>query len=236
MSARSDNAIVVIGSGPGIGTNTAAVFAGKKFNKVALVARNPAQLAKDAATVTSAANGNVIVKTYSTDIIDPVKFNATLKQISQDLGTVEVALFNAAIVSESKNLEVSDEELLRDYQISVLALNNFSKWAIPQLLALAKDATTQPTFLVTNSHLPEDPATNLVSLSLTKAAQKNFTRNLRQEFEPQGVHVGILSVAGYVYDTNKVLNSKNIAQEAWNLYSQPKGSWTEDVRIEEPSA
>lgn len=235
MSARSDNAIVIVGSGPGIGANTAALFASRKFNKVALVARNPVQLEKDAAFVVNAANGNVTVKTYSTDIIDPARFVATLNQINEDLGTPEVVLFNAAMVVESRHLEVTDDELIRDFKISTISLNNFSKWAFPQLIALAeKDATTQPTVIVTSSHLPEAPETNLVSLSISKAAQKNFTRSLRLQFEPKGVHVAILSVAGFVTETNKKLNPKNIAEQAWNLYTQPKGSWTEDIRIEEP--
>ncbi|KAK4079695.1 hypothetical protein Trihar35433_800 [Trichoderma harzianum] len=235
MASRSDNVVVVVGSGPGIGTNTAAVFAANKFNKVALVARNPTQLEKDAVTVTSAANGNVNVKTYSTDVIDPVKFTATLREITQDLGTVEVVLYNAAIVAQSRHIEVTDEELIRDFMISTIALNNLSKWAFPQLTVLAaEDSSAQPTLIVTSSHLPETPETNLVSLSMSKAAQKNFTRSLRLEFEPKGVHVALLSVAGYVLDQNQKLNAKNIAQEAWNLYNQPKGSWTEDVRIEEP--
>ncbi|KAH6606922.1 hypothetical protein Trco_006075 [Trichoderma cornu-damae] len=235
MSSRSNNTVVIVGSGPGIGTNTAAVFASRKFNKVALIARNPIQLEKDAATVASAGNGNVTVKTYSTDILDSAKFVATLNQIDQDLGNPEVVLFNAALVMESRHLEVTDEELLRDFKVSTVALSNLSKWAIPQLVALAeKDATAQPTVIVTNSHLPETPQTNYVSLSVSKAAQKNFTRSLRLQFEPKGVHIGILSVAGYVLETSKQLNPKNIAEQAWNLYSQPKGSWTEDIRIEEP--
>ncbi|KAL6867080.1 NAD(P)-binding protein [Trichoderma novae-zelandiae] len=234
MNTRSENAVVVIGSGPGIGTNTAAVFAANRFNKVALVARNPIQLEKDAEIVKSAANGNVTVKAYSTDVIDPAQFTATLKRIGQDLGTIEVALYNAAVVSESRHLQVTDEELLRDFKISVLALNSLSRWAIPQLVALAdKDASAQPTLIVTSSHLPETPETNLVSLSTSKAAQKNFTRSLRLEFEPKGVHVALLSVAGYVFDHNQFLNARYIASQAWELYAQPRGSWTEDVRIEE---
>ncbi|KAL7819487.1 NAD(P)-binding protein [Trichoderma aethiopicum] len=239
MSPRSDNAIVIIGSGPGIGTNTAAVFAANKFNKVALVARNPTQLDKDAESVKSAANNNfnnIIVKTYSTDVIDPAQFTTTLKQISQDLGTVEVVLYNAALVSNSRHLEVTDDELIRDFKISTVALNNVTKWAMPQLVALAeKDASAQPTLIVTSSHLPEAPETDLVSLSVAKAAQKNFVRSLRMEFEPKGVHVALLSVAGYVFDHHQFLNAKYIARQAWELYVQPRGSWTEDVRIEEPN-
>ncbi|TFA98186.1 hypothetical protein CCMA1212_010000 [Trichoderma ghanense] len=235
MPPRSDNAIVIIGSGPGIGTNTAAVFAANKFNKIALVARNPTQLDKDAESIKSAANSSITVKTYSTDVIDPAQFTATLKQISQDLGTIEVVLYNAAIVSQSRHLEVTDDELIHDFQISTIALNNLSRWAMPQLVALAeRDASAQPTLIVTSSHLPEAPETDLVSLSVSKAAQKNFTRSLRMEFEPRGVHVALLSVAGYVFDHKKFLNARYIARQAWELYAQPRGSWTEDVRIEEP--
>ncbi|PTB66203.1 NAD(P)-binding protein [Trichoderma citrinoviride] len=235
MSPRSDNAVVIIGSGPGIGTNTAAVFAANKFNKVALVARNPTQLDKDAESVKSAANDNITVKTYSTDVVDPGRFTSTLKQISQDLGTIEVVLYNAAIVSKSHHLQVTDDELIRDFKLSTIALNNLSKWAMPQLVALAeKDASAQPTLIVTSSHLPEAPETDLVSLSVSKAAQKNFARSLRMEFEPKGVHVALLSVAGYVFDHLQFLNAKYIARQAWELYAQPRGSWTEEVRIEEP--
>jgi len=235
MSARSDNAVVIVGSGPGICSNTAAVFAANKFNKIALVARNTTQLEKDATFVTSASNGNATVKTYSTDVLDPAKFTTTLAQINKDLGTVEFVLFNAAIVAESSHQEVSDDELLRDFKISTIALNNLSKWAFPQLTALASsDASSKPTVIVTSSHLPEAPETNLVSLSMSKAAQKNFTRTLRKVYEPKGVHVAILTVAGYVTETNKYLNPRYIAEQAWNLYSQPKESWTEDIRIEEP--
>ncbi|PTB75604.1 NAD(P)-binding protein [Trichoderma longibrachiatum ATCC 18648] len=195
MSPRSDNAIVIIGSGPGIATITAAVFAANKFNKVALVARNPSQLDKDAESVKSAANNiynTITVKTYSTDVIDPAQFTTTLKQISQDLGTVE-----------SRHLEVTNDELIRDFKISTVALNNVTKWAMPQLVALAeKDASAKPTLIVTSSHLPEAPETDLVSLSVAKAAQKNFVRSLRMEFEPKGVHVALSSVAGYVFDHN----------------------------------
>lgn len=74
---------------------------------------------------------------------------------------------------------------------------------MPQLVALAeKDASAKPTLIVTSSHLPEAPETDLVSLSVAKAAQKNFVRSLRMEFEPKGVHVALSSVAGYVFDHN----------------------------------
>ncbi|KAL7947559.1 NAD(P)-binding protein [Trichoderma barbatum] len=232
MSSRSNNSVVIIGSGPGIGSHTAAIFASKRFNKVALVARNPAQLEKDAASVNSAAPGQVEVKTYSTDITDSKKLAATLEQITSDLGTPEFVLFNAAIIAMTPLLEFDDEGIIHDFKISTIALHNTAKWAIPQLSALAKqDPTAKPTLMVTNSHLPETPIEALFSLSLTKAAQKNLTLSLRQQFADSGIHICLLAVAGTVADENPNLNTKNISNKAWDLYSQEKSAWTEEIRI-----
>ncbi|KAK1237143.1 hypothetical protein MKX07_006022 [Trichoderma sp. CBMAI-0711] len=232
MSSRSNNSVVIIGSGPGIGSHTAAIFASNRFNKVALVARKPAQLEKDAAFVTAAAPGQVEVKTYPTDITDSKRLANTLEQITKDLGTPEFVLFNAAIIAVTPLLEVDDESILTDFKISTIALHNTAKWAIPQLAALAKeDPSAKPTLMVTNSHLPETPWEDLFSLSLTKASQKNLTLSLRQKFGPLGIHICLLSVAGGVADENPNLNNKNVANKTWELYSQDKGAWTQEIRI-----
>ncbi|KAH0495966.1 hypothetical protein TgHK011_009489 [Trichoderma gracile] len=232
MSSRSNNSVVIIGSGPGIGSHTAAIAASNRFNKVALVARNPTQLEKDAAFVTAAAPGQVEVKTYPTDITDSKRLANTLEQISKDLGNPEFVLFNAAIIAVTPLLEVDDESILTDFKISTIALHNTAKWAIPQLAALAKqDPSAKPTLMVTNSHLPETPWEDLFSLSLTKASQKNLTLSLGQKFGPLGIHVCLLTVAGTVAEENPNLNNKNVANKAWELYSQDKGAWTQEIRI-----
>ena len=54
MTPRTDHVAVIIGSGPGIGCHVAKIFASRRFNKVALIARNQTQLDKDAEAVSSA--------------------------------------------------------------------------------------------------------------------------------------------------------------------------------------
>ncbi|PNP49891.1 hypothetical protein THARTR1_09421 [Trichoderma harzianum] len=232
MASRSNNSVVIIGSGPGIGSHTAAIFASKRFNKVALVARNPDKLEKDAAFVNSAAPGQAEIKTYPTDISNSQALAATLAQITNDLGTPEFVLFNAAVIALTPLLEFDDESILEDFKVSTIALHNTAKWAIPQLSALAKqDSTVKPTLMVTNSHLPETPLEDLFSLSLTKASQKNLTLSLRQKFAELGIHICLLAVAGTVADENPNLNNKNVSSKAWDLYNQEKSAWTEEIRI-----
>jgi len=52
----SDRLIVVLGSGPGIGSQTAAHFAAQGFNRVALLSRNKQRLPEDAATIKNASS------------------------------------------------------------------------------------------------------------------------------------------------------------------------------------
>ncbi|KKP02767.1 hypothetical protein THAR02_05156 [Trichoderma harzianum] len=232
MASRSNNSVVIIGSGPGIGSHTAAILASKRFNKVALVARNPAKLEKDAAFVNNAAPGQLEIKTYPTDIGNSQALAASLAQITNDLGTPEFVLFNAAVIALTPLLEFDDESILEDFKVSTIALHNTAKWAIPQLSALAKqDPTAKPTLMVTNSHLPETPFADRFSLSLTKASQKNLTLSLRQKFADLGIHICLLVVCGAVADENPNLNNKNISSKAWDLYNQEKSAWTEEIRI-----
>ncbi|UKZ79052.1 hypothetical protein TrVFT333_006803 [Trichoderma virens FT-333] len=217
MALRSNNTVVIIGSGP------------------ALVARNPAQLKKDAYTITKAAANKVQVKTYSADISDGNKLATTLQQIDNDFGALEFVLVNAAIVATSSFFELSEEDILKDFHISTISLYRIATWAIPQLALLARqDPTAKPTLMVTNSDLPERPIVELFSLSLSKASQKNLTISLRQKFGPQGIHICLLTVAGSVADGNPNLNSKNIANKAWEMYDQQKEDWTEDILIKDP--
>lgn len=233
-STRTDNFALILGSGPGLGTHIASIFASKRFNRIGLVARNKTQLEKDAKTISELASDTIIVKAYPTDMTDEHALENTLAQVTKDLGTPEFVLYNAALVRPSALLKFSVEDILMDLKISTLSLYITAKWAVPLLASLAAtDDTAKPTLMVTSSHLPEDPVANLFSLSLSKASQKNLTRSLREQFGDK-VHICLLTVAGTVIETNQKLNPDHISEKAWELFDQDHESWTEDIRIEEP--
>jgi len=45
------------------------------------------------------------------------------------------------------------------------------------------------------------------------------------------VHIGLISVGGYVNEEDPVLNSKNIADKTWELFAQKKEDWALDMEI-----
>ncbi|KAJ4303165.1 hypothetical protein N0V90_002058 [Kalmusia sp. IMI 367209] len=230
MSAS--RAIVVFGSGPGIGNHTAAEFASHGFDHVILLARNEQRLKNDDATFVTKASPNVKVDTLRLDLSNLSSIPGVLKQIEQLTKgeELEVMFFNAARVKPNGVLEVAVEEIEEDFklinlQTTNLALYVIAQWAIPRLQALKKsNPSSKPSLLVTNSHLPWDPAPPFLSLSLTKASQRNMVQNFSRAFlAKDGVHVGLISVEGIVAPEKENLNPKNIAEKAYGFYEAAEG-------------
>ena len=114
------HSVVIIGSGPGIGSHVAAQFATNGFKNIALVARNAAQLEKDHVFVVesaAAAGHRVTVKTYAVDITESAKLRAVLDKVGADLGTPEFVFFNAARVKPSTLLETDEDEMIYDFKV-----------------------------------------------------------------------------------------------------------------------
>ena len=92
---------------------------------------------------------------------------------------------------------------------------------MPHLVALAKaDNDSKPALLVTSSALPLHPIPQLFALSLVKAAQRNLVQSLNLTYAPEGVHVGVINVAGAVSPDEPERNPKNIAAKTWGWFEE----------------
>jgi len=114
----SSRLLVVVGSGPGVGATTAALFASHGFDRVALLARSAAKLQVDAETVAQASISTAAqIKTYPVDVADATALQKTLQVVEAELGTPEVVLFNAARVVPSTIGQTSWEDILYDFKV-----------------------------------------------------------------------------------------------------------------------
>jgi NAD(P)-dependent dehydrogenase (short-subunit alcohol dehydrogenase family) len=75
---------------------------------------------------------------------------------------------------------------------------------------------------VTSSALPFQPIPQLFALSLTKAAQRNLVQSLNLTHAPEGVHIGVINVAGQVLPDDPVRNPTNIAAKTWEWFEAGK--------------
>ncbi|PHH89240.1 hypothetical protein CDD83_6431 [Cordyceps sp. RAO-2017] len=233
---KCDYCLVVIGSGPGIGVHVGALFASRRYSRLALIARSEPRLAEDRAAIEAAAPG-VSVKTYAADVTDLARLRAVLDQIGRDLGTVECLFFNAAQVRPSKLLEADEDDMVYDFKIACSSLHVTAKWAVPQLVQLSRsDPDAKPSLLITSSLLPQQPDPDcFFALSVVKAAQRNMAESMAKVYGPQGVHVGLIVVGGVVDPSNRTLNPKHIAERTWDLFNQPWDARTFEVEILEDS-
>lgn len=59
--------------------------------------------------------------------------------------------------------------------------------------------------------------------------------SLHKEFEPKGVHCGLIIIGGTVSDDSKVTNARNIAEEAWKMFRQEKGKGKLEIVLADPA-
>ncbi|CAN9409591.1 unnamed protein product [Alternaria alternata] len=235
---RDDTHSYPFGAGPGIGDNVALQFASKGIEHIILLARNTERLQNEDAPFVTRSTFPVKVDTLRIDLADTKSIPSVLKQLdSMTSGEdVEVVFFNAARIKPSEVLGVSVEEIDEDFKVlnsffqyqqyrtSNLALYVIAQHYIPKLQSLAKSkSTSKPALFVTNSHLPWDPIPQLLSLSLTKASQKNMVESFNRAFSDSGVHIGLIHIEGSVAPENKVLNPKTIAERTIAFWEGEKG-------------
>ncbi|KAF4545038.1 Short-chain alcohol protein [Lasiodiplodia theobromae] len=234
-TSSSHGALVVFGSGPGIGRHIASLFASRGFHDVVLLSRNPVRLEEDAAEVKSAAP-RAFVSTVATDLSNGESLTEALAQVDGKLREhgvmVETVLFNAARVGESDVLTFSAEELERDFKLAVSSLYTVAQWIMPRFLNDMAKGRYKPTLLVTGGFLHREPYPPLFSLSAVKAAQYNLVCTLHKMFRKSGVHCAMILVGGFVSLEAERTNPKNIAERAWELYEQSPD--VREIEIVEP--
>jgi NAD(P)-dependent dehydrogenase (short-subunit alcohol dehydrogenase family) len=114
-----NGALVVVGSGPGIGQHVATVFAEHGFEKVILMSRNKERLAKDADAVRSVCS-SVHIDEIVVDCADADSVRRALETVDDSLGQtpLECVLYNAARLGPSHFFDFPAERLGADLQVS----------------------------------------------------------------------------------------------------------------------
>ena len=112
-------ALLVVGSGPGIGQNVAIVFAEHEFEKVILMSRNKDRLPKDAEAVRSSCS-SVHVYEIVADCANAESVHRALEAADKSLGQtpLECILYNSARPGSSHFFDFSAGSLAADLQVS----------------------------------------------------------------------------------------------------------------------
>ncbi|KZT62897.1 NAD(P)-binding protein [Calocera cornea HHB12733] len=221
--------IYIIGYGPLISDGIAELFGGKGF-KVGISARTESRLA--AGKEKLSAQG-IEVGTAVIDVSEEPSVLAGLSKLVQELGEPNVLVFNVGSngppgtdLGPKPLEEITPAIFEKHWRISALGALHVSRWAVEHL----KPLDGKRTLLFTGGGLSKDPRPNHAGLASSKAAMRNLSRVFYDVHKPNGLHVGLVTVRGFVTPESEKHSPKLIAEQYWKLYEEKDPeSWTWEI-------
>lgn len=216
-------AIAIVGAGPGVGLSVAERFGEEGF-KVALIARNADKLA---GMVKTLQERGIEAAAFSADVCDRNALAAALQQAVARFGAIDVLEYSPTATADSlkspRNMTEDNEQFHLNLGVlgAITAVNN----VLPAMQG-RKDAA----ILFTTAASAQYPVTFTASFGVAAGATLNYARVLHQELAPEGIYVGIVSIAGLVVPPGEehgragnglsLMTAASVADLHWDLYTR----------------
>lgn len=205
--------IVVVGAGKGMGNHIAKEFARSDF-RVALIARNQESL--DSYTKEFEAEG-IECRAFVADAADTTSLTKAFADVEKSFGTVDVLVYNAAILTAGTPTSLASEDLMAHYQVDVASALHCAKLVIP-----GQEEAGEGTVLFTGGGLALSPMAEYTCVSMGKSALRTLAFVLNQELKDKGIFVGVVTIKGNV-EPGTHYDPSLIAKEYWKLYEERSG-------------
>lgn len=213
MKRPKPTVCLIVGVGPGIGEALARAFAYQGYD-IGLITRNVARLGE--------VMGEIAVlgrraQAYAADASDERALRAAIARAESELGSVEVLIYNAAQPRGGRPLSLDPQRLADEFRVNVTGA-----LIATQAVATSMIGRGRGSIIFTGGGLAYEPAAEYASLSLGKAALRNLTQSLAQELGGHGIHVGTVTVYGFV-QAGTHFDPRRIAQSYVQMHRQPPG-------------
>ncbi|KJS06188.1 MAG: hypothetical protein VR73_10515 [Gammaproteobacteria bacterium BRH_c0] len=212
--------LVVVGAGPGVGRAVAERF-GREGYRVALIARNSEKLAKivgdlDAQGIEAAA--------FPADVRDRAGLAVALNKVIDSFGAIDVLEYSPTGTSDNLRSPRNMTEDNEQYHLDICVLGAIT--AVNTVLP-AMQGREGAAILFTTAASAQYPVPFTASFGVAAGASLNYARVLHQELAPEGIHVGILSIAGLVVAPGQeqgrsakglsLMTAEQVAERLWTM-------------------
>lgn len=204
---------IVIGAGPGIGTSVARRLAREGIT-VGVLARSAATVA---GTLESLAGVGPRAAGVTADVTDEPGLRAALDELVGHVGIPEVLVYNAALIHFDALGQFTAQEHLDAFAANVVGAITAVTHLAPGMVEAGRG-----TILLTGG-MP-DAVPEVTSLSIGKAALRGLAELLARAYEPSGIHVATVTVAGPVAPGSD-FDPDEIADLYWRMHAQPADAW-----------
>jgi NAD(P)-dependent dehydrogenase (short-subunit alcohol dehydrogenase family) len=218
---------VVVGVGPGNGAAFAHRFSEEGF-AVALLARKLDFTRELAARLPTA-------RPYACDVSDRGSIQRTFATIRQDLGEVDVVVYNAGSGQWGTVEEVTPQDLEMAFRVNAIGLLASVQEVTPSMKAKKRGS-----IVVIGATASRRGGAKTAAFAPAKAAQRSLTESMARHLWPAGIHVSLIIVDGVIdlATTRQRMKDKpesffvkatDIAATAFWLTQQPLSAWSFEV-------
>jgi len=184
---RPGKVVLITGASSGLG-EAAALACAAAGHRVALAARREERL--DAVAQRIGRPEDTL--TLRTDVRDPESIRAMVAQTEARFGQVDALLANAGLGYGEPLAEVSEEHLLEQVEVNLLAVIRCARAVLPGMLRRGSGH-----ILTVASVAAEAPIAEMTVYAATKGGVASFSEGLYREVAPRGVHVSVI-VPGFI--------------------------------------
>ncbi len=214
---------VIIGIGPKNGRAFAQRFASEGYG-VALLSRST--------DYSSGLAGELGGKAYACDVTDPRAIKDAFALVREDLGDVDVLLYNAGSGKFGTFDDVPDDEFEKGWQINVRGLLQSTREVVGPMRDKGSGA-----IIVTGATASLRGKPFTAAFASAKAAQRSLAQSFARQLGPEGIHVALVIVDGGIGTDDQTgedgthLRPSDIAQTVYHLATQPKSAWSFEVDV-----
>lgn len=207
------NLFVSIGTGPGIGMETALRFAREGFQPV-LAARNMEKLESLARGIRSGMG--IDAETSVLDAVDNSQIASLVERFGKDICVLH---YNAAVLRPQFLEESTAETLAADMQVNLTGALVAVKTVLPYMRERGEG-----TILLTGGGFALSPSSEFLTLSLGKAGIRCLSQALFPDLSRCNVHIASVTVKKAVQASEG--DPEKIAELFWKIHQQPRDAWT----------
>jgi len=214
---------VVVGIGPKNGQALALRFANEGY-AVALLSRSTGY----SSVIAEEIGG----KAYACDVTDPAAIKSAFAKVRNDLGDVDVLLYNVGTGQFGKFDNVPDEDFERGWRVNVRGLLQSTREVVGPMRQRASGAIIITGATASLRGKPFTPA-----FASAKAAQRSLAQSFARQLGPEGIHVALVIVDGVIGTDEQTgnegthLRPSDIAETMYHLATQPKSAWSFEVDV-----
>lgn len=238
MNTTIRKAALIIGAGEGNGAAIAKRFAREGY--VACVVRRHLEPLQALVSQIEAAGGSA--RAFASDARKEEAVVALVEQIEQEVGPIEVLVFNAGANVPSSILDETAQKYFKIWEMAC-----FAGFLNAREVAKRMVKRGSGTILFTGATASMRGGKNFAAFAGAKHALRALAQSMARELGPRGIHVGHIVIDGMV-DTafirdnfpqihaerlpkEGIMNPEHIAENYWTMHSQPRDAWTFELDL-----